>query len=342
MSGEAMTRKERHDRVGSIREKMLGRTEDFERALSDIIPPESFVQIALTAIAENEDLLGCSAESILLASLKAAQAGLRLDSRQAALVPYKGRATFVPMVQGVLDLIARSPGVAKVEARAVREGDDFAYQYGSNPDLRHVPSAHPTGSRRVSHAYAIVWWMSGAPPTFEVLDRDEIEAARRTSRAPNSPAWRDWYGEMARKTAVHRISKYVDLAPETARRLDHVMDAEWKGMNGRPGPSLSPGGPPIEEGLDDLNARIAAKRDDGEDSEGNAHPDEDDDSPPTEGQVSQVRSLMDKAEVDIDEAEGIELAIADENGPAVREAIRDLQKRLVEADEPDEQEGTDP
>lgn len=259
MSGVAMERRERHDAVAGIREKLLSRTEDFERALSDLIPAESFVQTALTALTDNEDLLRCSTESILLASLKAAQAGLRLDGRQAALVPYKGAATFMPMVQGVLDLISRSPGVAKVEARVVRQGDDFRYRYGSSPDIEHVPSATATKGREVTHAYAIVWWRTGAPPTFEVLDRDEIEAARAVSRASNSQAWRSWYGEMARKTAIHRISKYVDLAPDTARRLGHVMDAEWAGMNGkRPGENATDPAPLAP--VDDLNARIAAKR----------------------------------------------------------------------------------
>lgn len=326
----ALSRSDRHAKVGTIREKMLARTDDFERALSDIIPAESFVQTALTAITENEDLLTCSAESILLSSLKAAQAGLRLDNRQAALVPFKGKATFMPMVQGVLDLITRSPNVAKVEARAVRKGDDFRFQYGTNPDLHHVPSPEPTGGREVTHAYAVIWWNTGAPPTFEVVDRDEIEAARQTSRASNSPAWTQWYGEMARKTAVHRISKYVDLAPDTARRLDHIMDAEWAGMNRRSAPASS--GP-----VDDLNARIEAKRNGGLP----APKDEEDDSPPSEAQVDHLRSLMDKADVGVDDAEAYELLISEEDGPGVRQAIRDLQKELVAAGEMDEREAMD-
>lgn len=218
-------RKERHDRVKEVREKILGRTEDFQRALAGIIPAETFAQVALTAVTENSDLQECSVESILLAALKAAQAGLLLDGTHAALIPYKRVATFTPMVQGVTSLISRSPKVLKVEARAVREGDEFSYSYGLTPHLEHVPQPG-TKDRKVEASYAIVFWREG-PPTFEVVDRDEIEQARLTSRAPESPAWMKWYGEMARKVAVHRVKKYVDLDPRISQALAHAMDAEW-------------------------------------------------------------------------------------------------------------------
>ena len=99
-------------------------------------------------------------------------------------------------------------------------------------------------------------------------------------------------------------------------------------------------GPTEEEKAADLNARIAAKAENGDDP-GQPPSDGADDSPPTDAQVEQVRSLMDKAEIEYEEAEGIEAAIAEENGPAVRQAIRDLQARLIEQGELEEQEAMD-
>ena len=54
---------------------------------------------------------------------------------------------------------------------------------------------------------------------FDVLTRDEIDKARKVSRAQTGP-WKTWYAEMARKTAVRRLSKYLSLSPEWAAALE--------------------------------------------------------------------------------------------------------------------------
>jgi hypothetical protein len=68
-------------------------------------------------------------------------------------------------------------------------------------------------------------WRQGAGTTFEVVTREEIEQVRGSSRAPDSPAWRNWYGEMCRKVVLKRLAKYADLSPEATRaiELDHVI-----------------------------------------------------------------------------------------------------------------------
>lgn len=252
-NSQALTREERHAKVGEVRDKILAREEDFARALGGIIPPDTFVQVALTAVTENEDLQECTTESILLACLKAAQAGLPVDGRHAAMVKYRNIATFMPMVQGVTSQIDRSPKVAKVEARVVREGDEFEFWHELERDhFLHKPLMGGFKSREVDYAYCKVYWKDGTPPSVEVVDRETIEAARAISRAPDSPAWTNWYEEMSRKVAVHRASKYVDLDVQTARRLAVSMDAEFKSF----APILG------RSAADDVKSRISDQLDD--------------------------------------------------------------------------------
>ncbi|MBA7526207.1 hypothetical protein ES705_18368 [subsurface metagenome] len=159
----------------------------------------------------------------MLAIMESARVGLMPDNREAVLIKYGKHAEFMPMVQGIVNLMLRSPGVLKAEARVVYEGDEFDYEYGLRPRLVHKPVAG-VDERMVTYSYAIVW-REATEETFEVLHRDEIERARLTSRAPTSPAWKTWYGEMARKVALKRLSKYIDLSPEAKRAIevDHAV-----------------------------------------------------------------------------------------------------------------------
>ncbi len=58
-------------------------------------------------------------------------------------------------------------------------------------------------------------------------------------------------------------------------------------------------------------------------------PAEDEDSPATSSEIEKLQDLMDKYDVEHDEAEGLHGLIADEDGPGVRAAIKDLQKRAI-------------
>lgn len=198
--------------------------------LPKYVSPDKFINVALLAATKNQKLQECTFESIILGVLESARAGLHLDNKQATLIPYRQKrngqwrlvAQWMPMVQGIIDLMLRTPGVQKVEARVVREGDEFDYRYGLNQDLIHKP-LHQSEGRELTHAYAIVW-MRGTT-MFEVVDQATIEQARAASQAPDGPAWTEWESEMWRKVAVKRLAKYIDLTDEARRviAMDHEI-----------------------------------------------------------------------------------------------------------------------
>ena len=209
-----------------LRETLEKRQDDISKTLPDYIDPDRFIRVALLAVTKNRAIWECSKESILLAVMESARVGLQIDNKEATIIPYGGNAEFMPMAQGITRLMLRSPGLLKVETRVVREGDEFGYDYGLRPDLKHTP-ADKNGE--ITHAYAIMW-RQVTEPTFEVMTRDEIEDARNTSRARNSPAWKDWYGEMARKVVLKRLAKYADLSPEASRAIaidNAVTGSPW-------------------------------------------------------------------------------------------------------------------
>lgn len=192
------------------------------KTLGKRIDPDRFIQVALLTATKRQDLWECSLESMMLAIMESARAGLYIDNIEATIIPYKGQAQFMPMIQGIIRLMLRAPKVLKIEARCVYAGDEFEFQYGINPDLTHKPLVIPS-DETLTHAYAIVW-KQGTQPQFEVMTREEIEIVRLSSRAKKGP-WDDYYGEMSRKSVGKRLSKYVDLSREAQRAIavDHEL-----------------------------------------------------------------------------------------------------------------------
>ena len=55
----------------------------------------------------------------------------------------------------------------------------------------------------------------------EVMDRDEIEAVRKRSRAANDGPWVTDWNEMAKKTVFRRLSKWIPLSAELRESADY-------------------------------------------------------------------------------------------------------------------------
>jgi recombination protein RecT len=65
--------------------------------------------------------------------------------------------------------------------------------------------------------------------TVVVLDKDEVEQHRKQSKAPDSPAWKNNYSAMARKTCIRVMAPWLPLTPDLAEAIetdDRVFDAD--------------------------------------------------------------------------------------------------------------------
>lgn len=196
-----------------------------------IMKPEDLVRLALMAASRQPDLLKCSHTSILRALMDAAALGIAPGGvmGRGYLVPRKNKKTgeleccFDPGWRGLCDVARRDTRVKKIDAKVVYEGDVFEYEEGTSQTLRHVPTLTAQERGKVVAAYAIAKVEDELQ--IEVLTLADIEKIRKVSMAQSGP-WSNWYEEMARKSAVRRLCKYLPYNPQLEKALEHATDVE--------------------------------------------------------------------------------------------------------------------
>lgn len=196
-------------------------------SLPKAMDEERFARLLLTAANTNPALFDCDPRSFLAAGVQAAQLGLEPNDARglAYLVPFKDkrRGRVVQLIigyQGLMDLARRSGMVSTINAEPVYEGDSFRYELGLFPSLTHVPGDHDEDPSKLSHVYATA--LVDGDPMFKVLTRRQVERVRDSSQGGSSEfsPWRTNFVEMAQKTAIKRLCKFLPKSVEVSAALE--------------------------------------------------------------------------------------------------------------------------
>ena len=108
--------------------------------------PERFTRITLSALSTNAKLQETTPQSFLGAMMTAAQLGLEPNTPlgQAYLIPFRNKGVLECQFQlgykGLIDLAYRSGQISVIQAHTVYENDEFEYELGLDPKLKHVPA----------------------------------------------------------------------------------------------------------------------------------------------------------------------------------------------------------
>lgn len=204
------------------------------RALPRHVSPDRLLRVAVTTLRRNPDLARCDQYSLIGAIMQAAQLGLEPDGilGRAYLVPFAAKGQALKQVQlivgyrGLMDLARRSGEIVAIYAHVVRERDQFSVEFGLAPKLTHIPFAGGDAGE-ITGAYAVATFRAGGAQC-EHLWRWEIDEIRKSSKASGGGPWVTHYAEMAKKTAVRRLCKYLPASVELMQALSledsHDMD----------------------------------------------------------------------------------------------------------------------
>jgi len=236
-----------------LHEQLEVRASQFQAALPAHIPVERFKRVILTAVQMNPALASADRQTLWNSAMRAAQDGLLPDGREGAMVIYKTKiktngaehwvdaVQWMPMIAGIRKKVRNSGEIATWDAHVVHEKDEFTFELGDEPYIKHKPFMG--GDRgKVIAAYSVATLKNGEK-SREVMSVQQIEKVRAISRAKDKGPWVDWYEEMCRKTVARRHSKVLPMSTDLddlMRRDDGLYDFEGaKGDDKPPRPSLA-------------------------------------------------------------------------------------------------------
>lgn len=188
------------------------------------------------AIHNNPGLLLCTRNSLFQSIVRAAQMGLEIDSPlgHAYLIPFKREVKLIIGYKGLITLAYRDPHLVSLYAHPVGAQDEFEYELGSKPFVRHKPDLKQwtLEPETLVAAYAVAKLRNGGE-IIEVVPGRVIEqlCTDQLAKHGGKGVWRDHFGAQARKTAIRRLANHLPKSAEDSVRqwyeaLDHERRTE--------------------------------------------------------------------------------------------------------------------
>jgi len=170
-----------------------------------------------SALIKNPSLKNNVDPMSLIATCKDALAlNIPVDGKQAALVPFAGRASLVIMAQGLITLAYRNPNISRIQAFVVREKDKFDYNPVTN-ELTHKIDYNldefQRGEMKLAYALAEIIRGNKTVTIYAICPKSYIIKCKNTSRSGNSSnsPWKTWEEQMWEKTAIKKLFKNIPL-----------------------------------------------------------------------------------------------------------------------------------
>lgn len=197
---------------------------ELKMILPEHVTPEKFVRVILNAVQQTPALLEADRPSLFSACMKAAQDGLLVDGREAAIVVYKDKsgakiAQYQPMRAGIMKKVRNSGEISTWSVQVVKKNDKFKMRFGDDEKIEHEPALNDRGE--TIGAYSIVTLRSGEK-TREWMNIQELEDIRKRSRAGQFGPWVTDTDEMYKKTVLKRHAKNLPMSSD----LDGVLHAD--------------------------------------------------------------------------------------------------------------------
>lgn len=201
-------------------DKMQG---EIARCLPKHLTPERMTRIAMTELRKTPKLQECDPMSFIAAIMQASQLGLEPGVMGSCyLIPFNNKrtgkveCTFMPGYRGFLDLARRSGQIISLVARSVFSNDEFHYEFGLKENIIHKPNMEDRGQLVAVYAVAL---LKDGGHQFEVMSKREVDTVREGSQSKNNGPWVTHYEEMAKKTVLRKLFKWLPCSVELQKAV---------------------------------------------------------------------------------------------------------------------------
>lgn len=195
-----------------------------ERQLGGAMNTDAFVRAVLSEITRTPKLMTADPKTVLGGVMLAAQLRLEIGSGlgEFYLTPRRdhGRDICLPIIgyQGMVKLALRSEFVTNVQAFLVREGDDFTYGANAERGMFFDWTPKDFEEKRPWIGVVATARMRQGGTTWVYMTREQV-MERRPSYWDSTP-WKSHEDEMAKKTAVRALAKYLPKSTDLGRALE--------------------------------------------------------------------------------------------------------------------------
>ena len=182
-----------------------------------------FVQNALALLNDNPSLQKYSQPQIMAGLLKGAYLGLDFYSKECYLIPYGNDLNYQTDYRGAKKLAKKYSirPIKDIYAKLVRDGDEFEEVIVNGEQaINFKPKAFNDG--KIIGAFAVCLYADGGIQ-YDTMSLADLENTRKSSKASNSPAWKNFTGEMYKKTVLHRLCKHIELDFENPTQRNVFM-----------------------------------------------------------------------------------------------------------------------
>lgn len=195
-------------------------------ALPRHMTADRLARIALTEVRKNPDLGKCDQASFLGAIMQCAALGLEPGGAlgHCYLLPFKNNKKGITEVQflvgyrGMIDLARRSGQIQSIEARCVYAKDKFKVRLGLDSVIEHEPAWEEADRGPLTFVYAVAKLKDGGIQ-FDVMSKAEVMKIKARSRSASFGPWVTDEDEMAKKTVIRRLFKYLPVSIEMQRAV---------------------------------------------------------------------------------------------------------------------------
>lgn len=247
------------ERISARKEAWENFSDELEKRAAEIasqlpsnVTRDRFLNAAIAAVKQTPAILNATPRSLFASITKAAQDGLLPDGREGIITVYSQKipntspqryedvAQWNPMFFGIRKR-ARELDDLIIDAQVVVEGDDFDFELGDEPRIKHRPKAQAESMEAKDGvaAYAIFRHPEKGILHREVMWKPEIFKVMNQSRSKTGLMWTVFWTEGWKKTVGRRAAKAVPVSAALAKIIAEDADFAFPKLTpSHPAPAL--------------------------------------------------------------------------------------------------------